>query len=170
MSATRRPERPPGALTPASRIVSATLLILIVASVAFAPQVLRLTLGTAGTKAGGEVGDQDEVADDEVVVGEEDEKGFWPGMWLIDRSGQFRIHVFSDGHRASGVGGLVHHLKHEDAGIRESAARWLGAIGPAAKNALPALREALNDPDEGVRTAAKDAIKSIKKRRPAGRR
>jgi HEAT repeat protein len=39
----------------------------------------------------------------------------------------------------------------------------LGSIGPAAKDALPALREALNDPSKDVRLFAQKAIEKIQK-------
>lgn len=45
--------------------------------------------------------------------------------------------------------------------IREIAAQTLGEIGPAAKNAVPHLIEALNDPQPKVRDAAAKALKLI---------
>ena len=48
-----------------------------------------------------------------------------------------------------------------DAVYRASFAQALGAIGPEAKAAVPALREGLKDKDERVRTAAAEALKKI---------
>jgi hypothetical protein len=87
--------------------------------------------------------------------------GYWPGMLLFGRDGRPSIHVFSNGRRESGVGSLIGYLHHEDAGIRTSAADWLGAIGPSAKDAVPSLKKALDDPDEKVRTAAAEALQKI---------
>jgi hypothetical protein len=47
-----------------------------------------------------------------------------------------------------------------------SDAQWLKAIGPAAKDALPALRETLRDPEDGVGAAARQAIKRIERNHP----
>jgi len=85
----------------------------------------------------------------------------WPGMWLHDKSGNFRIHIFTDGRPETGVPGLIESLKHDDPGIRESAIRWLAAIGRPARAAIPALEVALADPDEQVRAAAVEAITQI---------
>jgi hypothetical protein len=87
--------------------------------------------------------------------------GDWPGMWLFGRTEGTMIHVSSDGHRESGVGSLIYNLRNEDAGIRESAAGWLGAIGPDAKDAVPGLKQALEDPDAEVREAAAAALEKI---------
>jgi HEAT repeat protein len=48
---------------------------------------------------------------------------------------------------------------------RALAASILGKMGPRAKQALPALREALKDTDFLVRASAQDAIKAIEARR-----
>lgn len=45
--------------------------------------------------------------------------------------------------------------------LREESAQALGAIGPEAKAALPALTEALDDPNERIRGAAAEAIDKI---------
>ena len=45
--------------------------------------------------------------------------------------------------------------------VQISAAELLGLYGPAAVNAVPALRGALNDPDIGVRRAASEALLKI---------
>ncbi len=56
---------------------------------------------------------------------------------------------------------LIQTLNDQDAGIRSLAAQALGAIGSAAKDALPALSELESDVDEEVRDAAKNAKQSI---------
>jgi hypothetical protein len=157
MAANSNPEPVPDVPTRKWRILSLVVLLLVVSAVLFAPQILDLTSQRTVVLGQGEDAD------------EEKEGEYWPGMWLFDRSGKLSIHIYSNGHRASGAGGLVGCLKHEDEGIRKSAANWLKAIGPAAKDALPALRETLSDPDDGVRAAAEAAIKRIEKKRPANR-
>ncbi len=52
-------------------------------------------------------------------------------------------------------------LQHDDARVREGAARALGSMGPRARTARRALRRALDDPDEGVRRAAVEALEQI---------
>jgi HEAT repeat protein len=47
-------------------------------------------------------------------------------------------------------------LKDEDFKVRKSAARALGQIGDA--KAIPALKEAMNDPDYTVTKYAEDAL------------
>ncbi len=88
-------------------------------------------------------------------------KKIWPGMWLMGRDGEAKIHIISDRSRESCVGELLEFLKDNDPGIREDAAGWLGAIGRPAKDALPELRKLLKDADTKVRNAAEDAIKKI---------
>jgi HEAT repeat protein len=57
---------------------------------------------------------------------------------------------------------LTQGLDHEDRTIRAFAAFALGKIGPKARDALPALREAAtDDPDPRVRQAARQAVKQI---------
>ncbi len=51
--------------------------------------------------------------------------------------------------------------KSTDARVRRTAARVLGRFGPAAVDAVPALRRAIGDEDEEVRVNASDAILSI---------
>jgi hypothetical protein len=52
-------------------------------------------------------------------------------------------------------------LSNPDEGSRNSACIGLRGIGPAAKMALPALRNSLSDPSKDVRRFAELAIKSI---------
>ena len=51
----------------------------------------------------------------------------------------------------------------DEAGLRTSACIGLRGIGPAARDALPALREALSDPHPDVRRFAHLAIEAIEK-------
>jgi HEAT repeat protein len=60
---------------------------------------------------------------------------------------------------AEAVPALIALLRNLDVGSRHSAAFALWKIGP--KAALPALREALSDPDEFVRQSAAMAIENI---------
>jgi HEAT repeat protein len=55
-------------------------------------------------------------------------------------------------------------LKSSDPWARRQAARCLGSLGPQAREAAPALTAALEDKDEGVRSAAAEALKSIHQR------
>ncbi len=63
---------------------------------------------------------------------------------------------------AGSVAAIVPHLSSEDPRTRISAAVALGAIGPGAKDALPALERMSKDPDAMVVTAAKQAIEEIR--------
>jgi HEAT repeat protein len=55
-------------------------------------------------------------------------------------------------------------LKSPDPWARRHAAHRLGSLGPRAREAVPALSALLEDKDEGVRTAAAGALKSIQQR------
>ena len=55
-------------------------------------------------------------------------------------------------------------LKAPDPWARRQAARYLGRLGPYAKDAAPALSAALDDKDEDVRRAAAEALKSIQQK------
>jgi chromosome segregation ATPase len=59
------------------------------------------------------------------------------------------------------VADYVKALKSKDAAVRKQVAVALGEMGDKAKAALPALREALVDPDEGVQAAAAAALDKI---------
>ncbi len=56
---------------------------------------------------------------------------------------------------------LVYKLKYGNGFYRRQAIRNLAIIGPEAKQALPLLKESLNDPDEETRQLAADAIMKI---------
>ncbi len=60
---------------------------------------------------------------------------------------------------------LIDALTDPDVRIRRAAAETLGQFGPAAKDALPALRAALNDENNDVRLFAGEAILSIETRK-----
>lgn len=65
------------------------------------------------------------------------------------------------GLQLSEVDRLVQDLRSPRVEVRWSAAQRLGELKEAAQPAIPALTEALNDPDALVRTAASDALQSI---------
>ncbi len=56
---------------------------------------------------------------------------------------------------------LIRGLKEPQPGVRREAAVALGCLGPLAKDAIPALKEASRDKDEMVRNTAADALESI---------
>ncbi len=56
---------------------------------------------------------------------------------------------------------LVEALKEKDGNVRSKAARALGGIGPAAKEAIPVLLEALRDREAHVRWDAARALGQI---------
>jgi HEAT repeat protein len=56
---------------------------------------------------------------------------------------------------------LILALKHDRAFVRIEAINTLGELGEAASPAVPALKEALEDPDEDVRRLAAEALKKI---------
>jgi HEAT repeat protein len=59
--------------------------------------------------------------------------------------------------------GLIEALRDEDRGVRTQAAYALGRLGPAAKDALPALtRAAEMDADKEVRSTASEAVKAVR--------
>ncbi len=60
--------------------------------------------------------------------------------------------------RSADVRGLQITLKSEKAAERAASARILGEIGPAAKDAAPALAEALKDVDRDVRQNAAQSL------------
>ncbi|MEM7024859.1 MAG: HEAT repeat domain-containing protein [Pseudomonadota bacterium] len=60
-----------------------------------------------------------------------------------------------------GVGWYVARLGAENPATRGDAAVALGQLGPAASAAIPALTEALSDPDPGVREHVAEALAAI---------
>jgi HEAT repeat protein len=54
-------------------------------------------------------------------------------------------------------------IKASDPWARRQAARCLGALGPAAKDAVPALSALLHDQDDSVRDATAKSLKSIRR-------
>jgi HEAT repeat protein len=63
--------------------------------------------------------------------------------------------------RSGEVPGLLVSLKSDQAGIRAAAARTLGEIGPAARDAVPDLTAALRDSDRDVRRNAAQSLGNI---------
>ena len=62
---------------------------------------------------------------------------------------------------APAIDELIPLLKHEDYVIRQLAAYALGQIGPQAKRAVPALKQALNDQQMSVLTSVQNALVAI---------
>jgi HEAT repeat protein len=57
---------------------------------------------------------------------------------------------------------MIRLLKDDNWEMRRGSAWMLGKLGPDAKDAIPALTEALNDPSEAVRMKAAESLKKIK--------
>jgi len=57
---------------------------------------------------------------------------------------------------------MISLLKDDTWEMRRGAAWILGKVGPEAKDAVPALTEALNDSNPAVRTNAQEALKKVK--------
>jgi HEAT repeat protein len=64
------------------------------------------------------------------------------------------------------VPALIGALGDVDTGVRRNAVEALAQIGPEAAEAVPALTVALQDPDQEVIKAAKDALQRIQNRHP----
>jgi HEAT repeat protein len=79
--------------------------------------------------------------------------------WVAARAAQAIAHAGPKGVIA--VGGLIRLLEDRRVGARIGACIGLAGIGPAARDALPALRRALRDPHEDVRRFAQRAIGRI---------
>ena len=80
-----------------------------------------------------------------------------PMIALLFSSAQFAV---ADD-KAEEVTKLVKQLRDKDEFVRLKAAKALGKLGADAKDALPALNEALKDDDADVRSVAKQALASI---------
>lgn len=63
---------------------------------------------------------------------------------------------------ATSVSYRIRGLSSSDARVRELSAIALGRFGPKAAEAIPALTQALSDPDQLVRRRAQDAVKAIR--------
>jgi HEAT repeat protein len=63
---------------------------------------------------------------------------------------------------AAATAAVVPFLANDDTAVRTTAAVALGAFGPGAKDALPALERATKDADATVALAAKQAIEQIR--------
>lgn len=62
---------------------------------------------------------------------------------------------------APAVPKLIEALDSDDINVRLMALNTLGLIGPDAKDAIPAIRKALEDPDASVQNRAKDALEKL---------
>ncbi len=56
---------------------------------------------------------------------------------------------------------LVKALKHSDSSVRNQAAMELASLGEDGKSAVPALAQALSDPNGGVRSSVAFALRKI---------
>jgi HEAT repeat protein len=64
--------------------------------------------------------------------------------------------------KGKSVQSLIADLKNPDAKVRRAAAQSLGAMGPKAQDAVPALTEALQDLDKNVRSPAAAALGKLR--------
>src|SRR5262245_42678928 len=81
----------------------------------------------------------------------------WVCVWGLAAAlgaAQPRARADTDADTIAAVKGLIDALKDKDAAVRKSAVKSLGRIGPAAKEAVPALIQALKDEEVDVRGAA----------------
>jgi HEAT repeat protein len=69
---------------------------------------------------------------------------------------------------SDGVAGLIAELQSSDVARRKRAAYALFGLGPAARNALPALADALRDDDEYVRTVADKVLATFRMEKAFG--
>jgi HEAT repeat protein len=92
-----------------------------------------------------------------VALRDEDER-------VIALAAQALAHAGSNA--AIAVADLVRPLEHGGEGLRNSACIGLAGIGPAARQALPVLRRALDDPSHDVRRFAQRAIDKIQPAKP----
>jgi HEAT repeat protein len=83
---------------------------------------------------------------------------------VIARSAQALAHPGAKA--AVAIADLVRLLEDRREGVRIGACMGLAGIGPAARDALPALRRALDDPHKDVRHFAKRAIGKIEQPTP----
>jgi HEAT repeat protein len=72
------------------------------------------------------------------------------------------VQILDAVHLSEDVAALVHLLKSTDVGERLRAAKKLAAFGVAARGAIPALNQALNDPDRDVSRQALHALQAIR--------
>ncbi|UCD74671.1 MAG: HEAT repeat domain-containing protein [Phycisphaerales bacterium] len=92
------------------------------------------------------------LADMQYCLSHDNPRLFWGGVRWIEA-----VNVES----TTAVPILIKLLHHEHTGIRVWVARRLGDWGPAAYEALPALRSVLQDDDDELREAARKAIENI---------
>ncbi len=106
---------------------------------------------------------------DPEAEGKDDGDKFWPGMWLFNSENEAAIHL-GPSKMSKAWPGPTAYLRHHDAGIRKSAARWLRALGKHAQPAIPNLLAILDDESEEVRAEVEGALDRIDpdwKSRPA---
>jgi HEAT repeat protein len=84
--------------------------------------------------------------------------------WVSARSAQALAHAGAGA--AVAVQDLVRLLEDDREGPRIGACIGLHGIGPAARDALPALRRALGDPSNDVRRFAQRAIETVESPKP----
>jgi HEAT repeat protein len=65
------------------------------------------------------------------------------------------------GEAGQAIPALAAALEDTDAGVRQEAAKALGALGAPARPAVPSLQKSLTDPDAAVRSEAARALQKI---------
>lgn len=83
---------------------------------------------------------------------------------LLDSPGIF-AHALAQGDQVQ-VARLIKDLQDSDESVRLRAAKELGKLGAGARDAMPALQNALKDADEDVRRVAASSLKAIQAAQP----
>ncbi|MCA9101831.1 MAG: HEAT repeat domain-containing protein, partial [Planctomycetales bacterium] len=109
----------------------------------------------------GEIGPDAKPAGDALIANLREHRDDDPFLTLASALALSRIYPNSPNAAKTLVPILTAGLKHERSSVRAEIARALGDIGADAKSSVGALRDAVNDADEQVRSAAAEALDKI---------